>query len=82
MNVHEEMSSDITVRPFTQFIRQTFCKAFHRGLGRVIRGISPESRGEQIYKPRRGNRTYGGLVIPCLDPVLMITAWFSWCSID
>ena len=23
---------------------------------------------------------YGGLVMPCLDPVLMMTAGFSWCS--
>jgi len=25
---------------------------------------------------------YGGLVIPCLEPVLITTLGFSWCSID
>jgi hypothetical protein len=26
--------------------------------------------------------TYGGFVIPCFEPVLMIMALFSWCTID
>ena len=26
--------------------------------------------------------THGGLVIPCLEPVLITIAWFSWCNID
>ena len=31
-------------------------------------------------RDERVQLAHGGLVMPCLDPVLMMTAGFSWCS--
>lgn len=33
--------------------------------------------GQTMSRFRKQNVTHGGFVIPCLDPVLMIIAWFS-----
>jgi len=35
----------------------------------------------RLSKPETGV-THGGLVIPCLEPVLITMAWFSWYNID
>ena len=43
-------------------------------------GLPLHKRGVKTWTRKARSRAYGGFVIPCFDPVLMITAGFSWCS--
>ena len=43
-------------------------------------GFPLHKRGVKMWTRKAMRRAYGGFVIPCFDPVLMITAGFSWCS--
>ena len=43
-------------------------------------GFPLRERGVKMWTRKAMSRAYGGFVIPCFDPVLMITAGFSWCS--
>jgi hypothetical protein len=81
------MGGDVTVRSFAQFVCKAFCEAFDRCFGCVVRSVSTARKYDEdkllvMNLGLRGGATYGGLVIPCLDPVLMITDWFSWWSMD
>ncbi len=59
-------------------MRQTLCEALHGCLGCVVRSVTPVNRHLVKWLVTKSYYdTYGGFVMPCLDPVLMMTDWFS-----
>lgn len=75
-NAHEEMGVDVCLGGIAQFVSETFCERFDGGFGGVVGRISSVRGIRQSLIPNQ-DITYGGFVIPCLEPVLMITDWFS-----
>ena len=58
-------------------MRQTLREALYGRLGRVVRSVTTVKRRLVQGLPTFPFDAYGGFVIPCLDPVLIMTDWFS-----
>jgi hypothetical protein len=51
------------------------------GLPLLPHSPPPRSKDKRDRERKGSKRTHGGFVIPCLLPVLITIAGFSWCSI-
>jgi hypothetical protein len=71
------MSRDVHVRERAKLMRQTLSDALDCSLGCIIRSVTPIATDLAHDMSRLDADTHGGFVIPCLDPVLMMTDWFS-----
>ncbi len=59
-------------------MRQTLRETLDGSLGCVERSVTPGSRRLVQWLPIEFPfDAYGGFVMPCLDPVLIMTDWFS-----
>ena len=78
-DAHEQMSRHVgRLRARAKFMRQTLREALYCRLGSVVRGVTPAKRRlVQGLLTEFPFGAYGGFVMPCLDPVLIMTDWFS-----
>lgn len=69
------MSGNIRMRALAQFMGETFSQALDRSLGCIVRWITSNIKYQYPNLTSADDKgTYGGFVIPCLDPVLIIMA--------
>lgn len=72
--VHEEVSSQSGIRGIPQFMGQSLGKTLDGRFGCVVGGITTVQQSWSLRDEATNPCTYGGFVIPCLDPVFIITA--------
>ena len=60
-----------------QFVRQALGQTLDSRLGCVVRGIATVRSLASTQMADANRNTHGGFVMPCFDPVLMMTDWFS-----
>jgi hypothetical protein len=66
------------LRARTKLMRQTLRDALYGRLGSVVRSVTPVKRRLVQGLPTEFPfDAYGGFVMPCFDPVLIMTDWFS-----
>jgi hypothetical protein len=87
--LHEQVRGDGRGGSVTQLVCEAFSERLDGGLGRVVSGVSAikirwldYNGNTERHDRERERETYGGFVMPCLDPVLMITDGFSWASME
>lgn len=75
VTLHAGRSRSSYANPSVKLFTAAFA-ALYAGLPLLFQGIF-----NRLFIPET-RVTHGGLVIPCLEPVLITMAWFSWYSID